>query len=218
MLRLYFGDEKRNHPIDSGNEFTGLLHSHRKNERESESPGAWIWRELLVFHCTFRNKIVMVVIRESYKMACPKFLSFFFWHNCMLLGKWRAGLSQGQRKVTLFIFSPALSNLLCQIILLQPWMKSEAEILFFFLVMFMYLTAQYHLILKYYGPIGFKVSLYSLSTLAASILNQAYKPWMGKGLVDLCESGQGWVREGVLPRSTDFYTFCLLFVALLWSN
>ena len=69
------------------------------------------------------------------------------------------------------------------VILLQPGMKSEAEILFF-LVMFVCLKAQCHLILKCYGLTGFKVSLYSLSTLAASILRPepSLPALNGKGL------------------------------------
>ena len=47
------------------------------------------------------------------------------------------------------------------VILLQPWMKSEAEILFF-LVMFVCLKAQCHLILKCHGLTGFSFTLFPI--------------------------------------------------------
>lgn len=38
ILRPCFGDEKLNHPIDSGNEFIDLLQSHWRKEKERANP------------------------------------------------------------------------------------------------------------------------------------------------------------------------------------
>ena len=86
----------------------------------------------------------------------------------------------------------------------------------FFLVMFVYLKTQCHLILKCYGLIGFKVSLYSVSTLAASILRpepslQALN-WKGLGGFVWNGAGLGWGRGFFLDPLTFTLPACSLWL------
>lgn len=94
-------------------------------------------------------------------MACPKFLSFF-WRgarNCMLLGKWMSWTQSGAKE-SHFVhflhcsFKPPRSNYSSPT-LDEIWGRDSGSS-----GHFVYLKAQYHLILKRYGLTGFKVSLY----------------------------------------------------------
>lgn len=154
-------------------------------------------------------------------MACPKFLSFFLWGANRYVIGYGMSWTQSGAKESHFVhflhcsFKPPRSNYS------SPNVGWDLRQRFGFSGHFVYLKAQYHLILKHYGLTGFKVLLY-VPIHPCCLHPQAWikltSPWMGNGLWKPVKWGRvGWGRR-LFPRSTEFYIFYLLFVALLWSD